>query len=492
MVNPAPSIALDGQFLTCSPTTDADGKTVLYADRATLIGRFTVTWGRGALWKQPEPAVFTFTLWEPATLATTWLKKVANGTALRRGCWLTYNKPNFSGATYPGDKWIFRGFTTNVDVEASTQLTANGPTAGWLVQIQCAAADAFIGQEEWDSGTLPRETMQQRAVRIKNSQLYTAGCREIYFEAAYAGGYVNPYKATGKSVIDSMKQMYSSFADQWAYNPDRNVVIRIGTFTFSPYALKFGISGATAPGGDSKTVRIFPPRWTDPTGTQAEIDTRPYPAASVGACDVSGPVALSSTALNDITDLACSWHDAITNPPDGVDYTSKLNVKNSAPRNTLHFDSWYENGTAIDPILQSVKTTCQREGSRPFHPSITLDTRRAGDVQDWQTFESICLTAQTIRQIVLMGSPFSTALGFAPIWSPAGGIVAYEDGHWTITLNLQPVVQSLPGGHVPVTPNGINTSITLGDPNAWHLDESITPADLYYISNSDAGVYVYS
>lgn len=489
MVNPAPSIALDGQFYSCATTTDSEGRTVLYADRATVVGRLTVDWGRADQWTQPDPSVLTFTLWEPASLTTTWLKKIVNGTSLRRGCWLTYNKPNFTNATYPGDKWIFRGFTTNVDVQAETRRTTLGLTPGWLVQIQCSDSTAFIGQEEWNSGTLPRETMQQRAVRIKNMQLYSAGCREIYFEDRFKDGYVNPLDVTGQSVIDTMAAMYASFADQWTFNPDRNVVIRIpGGANFSTFALRFGHASAGTPDTDPNVIRLYPPRWIDSTGQQDPIDQRPYPAASVGACDVSGPVALSSTALNDITDIACSWHDAITNAPTGVDYTSKLNVKNSLPRNTLHFDSWYENGTDIDPILQDVKDTVQKDGARPCHPEIRWNTKQR-PIPDWQTFESITLSAQTIRMLVLTGSPFSAALGYSPVWHPCGGVIAYENGHWDITLNLSPSTMPPPAGFTPVTCATINQSITLGDPNNWHLDPSITPYDLQYVNNSDAGVY---
>lgn len=484
MVNPLPTIALDGSFLTTVETTDTDGRNVLYDDRPTVIGRMTVDWGRTDQWTQPAPAVFTFTLWEPADLATTWLKKIVAGTSLRRGCTLTYTKP--AGGLNPGTKTAFQGFTTNVDVERQAMRTKRGMTDGWLVQIQASDRSAFVGQENWGAQTLPRETMQSRAVRIRN-QAGPTGIREFYFEDRFKDGYVNPLDVTDRSVMDTANGMYQSFADQWTYQQHRNVVIRIpGGSNWGAYYLRFGVST-----GDN-AVRLYPPNWVDPTGQEQPIDQQAYPAGYIGACDVSGRIALSSTALNDITDISCNWHDAITNPPAGNAWVSSLNVTNSVPRNRLKFDSWYENGTDIDPILQDVKNTVQKDGARPCHPPIRWDTAKAGDIPDWQTFESLSLASQTIRMVVLAGSPFSAATGNAPVWHPNGGVIAYEKGKWDLTVHLQPTEINLPAGWTPVTCATVHQSITLGDTSTRYLDPSITPFDIYYVRSTDAGVYAYN
>ena len=161
MVNPLPVIQIDGTTLTVVTTTAANGTPVLYDDRPTVIGRMTVDWGRTDQWTQPPPAVLTLTLWEPATLATTWLSKIMAGTALRRTCKLKWNKPS---GTNPGDKIIFDGFTTNVDVEARRERTTRGMVDGWLVRIQATDRSGFIANQVWGPGVLPSESMLATSV----------------------------------------------------------------------------------------------------------------------------------------------------------------------------------------------------------------------------------------------------------------------------------------------------------------------------------------
>lgn len=477
MVNPTPTIVLDGEYLSCLTEFDDDGRPVLAADRPTLIGDFTIEWGRSDQWTQPEPSVLTFTMWEPQP--GTWLTRVVDQRAMRLPTAIIYTR----GGSDSGERYVFQGFTTNVDVTASTQKTAAGPTAGWWVQVQASDRTGFLGQVNWYSGELPEERMDQRAVRIRN-QAGPVGIRQMYFEERYRAGKVKPVDVTDKTTLDTLNDMYKSFADQYYYEPHRNVVNRIPTgSTWAPYALRFGRSAT------DNAVRLYPPTWADPTGEEAEIDKKPYPAAFIGACTVSGQIALSANMIQDITVITCKWF----NKPGGADHTTDVNVKESRPPTRLEFESWYNDGVYVDSVIESVRTMVTGDGARPTHPQIDWDTKRTGDIPDWSTFESLTLPAQTIRMVVLAGSPFSAATGYAPVWHPSGGVVRYGLGKWHLTLNLAPTSMPLPAGFKPVTSANVDKSITLGpdDGIARHLDQSITPFDLYYVNDSNAGLFTY-
>lgn len=467
--NPQPRIILDGAFLSCEPADSSTGTPVFALDRATLVEDLTIAWGRDDQWKQPDPSVLTFKLWEP--WPGEWLRKIVESRAVRRGVAVVYTEPSSAGGQYPGDKAIFQGFTTNVDVKWSVQRTRAGKTAGWLVTIQAADRSSFLGQINWAAGvTLPEESMQNRAVKLRN-QGAPVGIRQMYFESRYASAMVKPVPTEDKSVLDMVNSMYKSFADQWCYNPGRNTINRIPTgSTWGYYDLKMGKAA------DSRTIRLYPPPWVDTTGAEDPIDQRQYPPGYIGACDVSGDIELASNTVQDITELTCNWFDK----PNNHDWKTTVVVKNDGVPTRLEWDSWFNNGTAIDPMMQDVKKMVEGDGRKPMHPQIVWDTRKSGPVPDWSTFERMTLPAQTIGMVALCGSPFSGATGQPPVWHVCGGVIAYRAGHWSFTVNLAPTSMPLDPNRKPITPNSINQSILLDD-----MDKSISPDDLYYVSDGN-------
>lgn len=481
MVNPKPWVLLDGAYLSDDLTTDASGRTVFAGDRPTMIGELSITWGRDDQWTQPSPAVLSFVLWEPASTAT-WLRKVVDQTAIRRGCIVGYRREGSDA----GDRYIFQGFTTNVDVVAARRRTAAGMTEGWLVQVQAGDRTAFLGQINWYSGTLPEETMNDRAVRLRN-QGAPAGIRQFYFEDRFRQGGVKAVDVSSKSVLDTVNEMYKSFADQWYYEPNRNVINRIPTGSmWGNYDLGMGVSALDG----ARRVRLYPPAWTETSGKEDPIDQKGYTGAFIGAAAVSGDIALSADTIQDITDIAVTWF----NKPGGSNYTTNVNIKNSSPPARLVFESWYNDGTYVDPIIDDVKRMCLGDGARPTHPEIRWDTAKTGEIPDWPTFESLTLTAQTIRMVVLAGSPFSAATNYAPVWHPCGGVVRYRAGKWDVSLNLAPTSMPLDPNRTPITPNALagnnfSKGITLADTSTRHFDLSITPFDLFYVSNPNGYYY---
>ncbi|AVJ48763.1 minor tail protein [Gordonia phage SallySpecial] len=474
-VNPRPIIALDGVFMSCATVTDADGTgPVLASNRPTLMDRLSITWGREDQWTQPDPAVLTFTLWEPQP--GTWLNRIVTKTSMRRGCTIGYRHRDGT------DRTIFQGFTTNVDVKATRQRTDIGVLDGWTVRIQCTDRSGFLGQVDWYAGQLPAETMQQRAVRIRN-QGAGVGIRQVYFEDRFRTGTVRAVEVTDKSVLDTVNELYRSFADQWTYQQHRNVIIRIPSQTnWMPFGLRFG--KATT----DNRVRLFPPAQADPTGQESAIDRAEYPPASVSGADVSGDIVLSSNLIQDITKVTAKWrNDAAAG---GAETATSTTIKADQPATLLEFETWYNDHTYVQPVLDDAVNMCKGDGAKPTHPQIRWNTKRTRGVPDWATFESITLPSQTIRLVALTGSPFAAALGTMPVWHPMGGVVAYEAGHWDVTLNLAPTSPELPPGHAPITCDRIDPRITLGDTNAWHLDPSITCFDLQFVGSATVTEYL--
>lgn len=480
MVNPTLWVELDGSWLSCATTTDRSGRTVLADDRPTIVDELSIVWGREDVWTQPDPSVLTLTLWEPASTAT-WLAKIVAHTALRRSATVQYGIP-------PSDDpyQIFRGYTTNVDATPERRRTRKGITDGWRIRVQASDRSGFIGQDVWGPGTLPEETMINRAVRIRNRAV-TTGIREVYFEARFQSGQVKPLDVGMQTVAETMNGMYQSFADQWTYIPSRNVVNRIpGGSNWAPYSLRFGRSNSPDPVANN-TIRLYPPAWVDPTGAEDPQDTAAYPAGYIGACSVASDITLSANAIQEITHIKCNWYDK----PNAKDWSTTVQVRAGNPRNLLEFDSWYNNGIYVDPIIDDVEATVLAEGGRPVHPQIRWNTKVTGEIPDWPTFKSLTLPAQTVRMVTLAGSPYSAATGYAPVWHPCGGVITYRDGEWDIAVNLSPTNMPLPAGFTPVTCATIHQSITLADPNAWHIDRSVTPFDLRFVGPGDT-VYLYS
>ncbi|MGS7761428.1 hypothetical protein ACVMLG_22105, partial [Escherichia coli] len=477
MVNPTPVIALDGEFVRCDTET-RNGATVFSSTRPTLVGELKYVWGRSDVWTQPEPTVLTFTMFDPTGA---WLARVRDRQAIGRGVLVWVDRTG----RRPGVRYLFQGFTTDVDVSRWRHNTTDGPVNGYRVQVQAVDRSGWLGNISFDAGDAPEETMQLRAVRIRNQATAGgAGIREFYFEDRFKDGQTRPVTVTDKTVLEMTNEMYQSFADQWTYNPHRNVITRIVSGSlFGAYSLTLGV-----PFDDPrKKIGIYPPTWTDPTGQQSPIDQEGYPGAYIGGCDVLAEVALSASTLTDITHIVCQWKDK----PNGYrDWVTTVTARDATPRRLLKFDSWYNNGTFVDPVIEDVRRLVTGEATKPAHPRITWDTRRTNEIAGWDTFESLTLPAGTIRQVVVAASPFTVDMQLAPVWHPAGGEVIYENGYWRIGIDLAPSSYVFPSGFTPVTFGEFADKgwryADYTKAETYSLDNSVTYYDLSYVDNANA------
>lgn len=488
MVNPTPRIEIVIQqpgastlythTIECGSTTDDQGRTCLPHRASNLLGDLTIDWGRTDVWTQPDPAVCTITVWQSDAAAEAWstvamAPAVSGKGMVGRSFKVTVTK---NGTPYS----VFQGRMTNVDAERLSVRTVRGIEPGWLLRIQASDRTGALAQVDkqgfvkLDAG----RTMKANADFL-NAFASWAGIRETYFEAAYQDGKCKFVDISDKTLFECVTDMYASFAHQFTYNPRRNVVIRIpAAYNHGSYTLQLG---RTAVGG---TVRLYAPRWVDNTGREDPQDSDPYPSAYVGGNQVGGDVRISSDQVQAISHIETKWYDAVAAKADIV---SRVRVLTSENLGLLRFDSWFSDGLQIDPIMQAVKSKCLAEGARAFHPTITWDTAKVGEVPDWNTFEALTCPAQTVRMMVVAGSPFSAMMGYPPVWYPAGGVIAYSAGHWRFEVNPAPAPITLTGTPITFTTLQNNTTgktLTLGQ-----LDTSISSYDMRYVS--DPALYIW-
>ena len=137
-------------------------------------------------------------------------------------------------------------------------------------------------------------------------------------------------------------------------------------------------------------------------------------------------------------------------------------------------------------MLQDVKRKCLAEGAAAFHPTLTWDTRIAGGVPDWNTFECLTLPAQTVAMCVIGGSPFAAMMKMPPVFYPAGGVIAYAAGYWKFTVNLAPAPLTLAGS--PVTFSQLSGSSTGAGVTLDQLDPSISSYDMSFCTSPTVSI----
>lgn len=487
MVNPTPRVKLRVRvpggtaietIVECGTTTDATGRECLPHRAMSLLGELTIDWGRSDVWAQPDPSVATFNVWQSDDASAAWpTLNLAAATPGSGMVGLEFHIDVPKGASY---FHIFRGRVVNVDAERLTVRTTRGLENGWIFRIQASDKSGALAQVDkqgfvkLDAG----RTMKANADFL-NAFASWVSIRETYFEAAYQNGKCRFVDMTDKNLYDVIVELYASFSHQFTYNPMRNVLIRIpAAYNHGAFSLKFG---RTAVGG---IVRLYAPQWIDNTGREDPQDSDPYPSGYIGGNDVGGDVRLSSDQGQAISHIECKW----TNGPGGnTEIISRVLVAGSANLGLLRFDSWFNDGLQIDPIMQDIKRKCLAEGARPFHPTVSWDTAKAGDVPDWNTFQCLTMPAQSVRMTVVAGSPFASWMNVAPVWYPAGGVIAYSAGKWRFDTQLAPAPMTLTGSPITcanLSGNGTGATLTLGQ-----LDQSISSHDLKYVS--DPALYIW-
>lgn len=423
MFRPHPDI-LFGQTALCAPRT-VDGLPVLAHDEATLIDRMSITWGREDHWDQPEPATIRFTFFDPTT---DWALKIGTNNAIGLGVHVSIRLPDGHGiAEAPtGTYVIFQGFTTKVEAERRRVNTTAGKRTGWVVTVTAGDRTSALGNVPFTFENWPPERMIDRAIRLRD-RAAGVGIRQFYFDADHVNGTVSALEVRDLTGLDVAQQLYTSFGHQWTYHPNRNVVNRIPEHRFpdSPHLVDTG---------DGKVIPRMPDL-ADWTGAEEPIDRAVHVGTAVDGCTVESDAHLSTDQLSYITRVECKWQNRHDANRTILTYQTKLFAV--APFRTLKYDSWFDDGITVDPVLQRTADKAFYQESGPHHPAITYRTKPFGGFTDAKHAVWFLTPAERRGYAFLSGSPWIADLGgVPPIVTPCGGTITYAAGEWTVTTRL--------------------------------------------------------
>ena len=472
MFNPRPTIIF-GQSALCEPEWDDLGVPRLSHEAATLVDDAVITWGRDDHWKQPEPATLKFRIFDPGT---DWALKIATQNAIGLGVQMSINLPAGHGiAESPTNRFImFQGFTTKVEAERRRLLTTAGYRSGWVVTVTAGDRTSVLGNVPFTLENWPGERMIDRAIRLRD-RAAGVGIRQFYFDADHVNGTVAPLEVRDKTGLDVAHDLYASFGHQWTYHPNRNVVIRIPEHRFpdSPHLW-------VDPDGD---VHPRMPDLADWTGAEDAIDRAAHVGTFVEGCTVESDTRLSTDQLSTITRAEVKWANRHDNYRGILTATVKLLAVE--PHRTLKYDSWFDDGITVDPILQRTAEKAFYQEAGPHHPPITYRTRPFGGFRDVRHALWFLTPAERRGYAFLSGSPWIADMGgVPPIVTPAGGTIVYGDGEWTVTTNLLRGYRT--GVGVGLRWRSADASITWDGPaGTRRFGQSVTWGDVWFVRDTD-------
>lgn len=476
--NPTPVIAVS-EYPLCEPVTDALGRTVFDGSRRTLVGSASIEWGRDDPWTQPEPATLTFTMFDPSRY---WINRITGRTAVGTGVLMTVPLPaGTNRPDMPNDEFtLFQGFVSNVKVTEHRALTTKGKITGHLVEITAGDRTSMLGNVMFSWEDWPAERMVDRAIRIRN-RLAGIGIREYYYEAPFKDAAVRPIEVRDKTALTMLRDLYQSFAHQWTYSQNRNVVIRIPEhrFTETPtFAIARG----------SNDVILTMPNMSDWTGEESPIDKAPHAGTGVDGAVTEGALELDSDRISVINLVEMTWqnrHDAYRT------IVSSTVVEGSVPPyRTLAFESWLSDGVQADPVRANAGSKAFWGQSGPHHPAIKLDTRRTGGFASVGQGIALLSATEARGYVYVNGSPWSEVIGRLPVGAPSGGRITYERGHWQTETKL--LATETTAGRGDLTYHDLDQRIAWGHPRPagmfqfggvhwWDLAQPHTPT-IYYLT----------
>ena len=422
--NPRPNLVF-GQFPLYDPVIGDDGVPRLSTDAATLINTLSIDWGRDNHWSQPEPATMTFQFFDPGT---NWAIKIGTGGAIGIGVLLSVALPAGHGiAEAENDTYrIFQGFTSKVEAERARVLTTAGYRSGWIVTVTAADRSSALGNIPFTWQDWPPERMIDRAIKLRDQAAGT-GIRQIYFDADRINGTVRAVELRDKTGLDLAHDLYGSFGHQWSYHQNRNVINRIPEHQFpdTPFLQDQG-------DGD---VLPAMPDLTDWTGQEAAIDRAPHVGIALDGCTVESESRMSSEQVSNVTRTEAKWNNRHDNNRSILTYMVKMLAV--APFRTLSFESWFDDGLDLDPVLERTSNKAFYQQSGPHHPAVTYRTAPFGGFPDAKRAVWFLTPSERRGYAFLSGSPWIADIGgVPPIVTPCGGRIAYRDGEWTVTTRL--------------------------------------------------------
>lgn len=320
---------------------------------------------------------------------------------------------------------MFRGRIMAAEAMPSHIVASDG-RRGWLITLELADRTAdygngFSGDQEWSRGSMIHRANQIKAIGLEAGAEIDA----VYFWPGYTQSRARPMEVHGKSALTLLGEFYESMGnDTYAYDPDENVIrqfIRLSQ-PMTTYLGSF----------DSSLGAVLP------VPNDIVVDERTYPGVALGGCRLLGEPRIVADPETDINRLECKWQDQGTNWGDWT--TVMEDVRPGDARRVMAWDSWLDDGAAIDPTLANVWDRAREEGRRPRHPMIT--TPSSHEFVTERLARWILQTWANTRPAYIAGSlPYLWLMAdepdYSPIVAPIGGITRFDPvAGWSVDLHV--------------------------------------------------------
>lgn len=474
--NPEPVVAV-GEW-PLSKEIMFQGKPAVSATARTLVNTLRITWGRDDILAQPDPITVEFDVFDPEGY---WPRRIGKRESIGHGVTVSWNMPpDTSHADAPNGVFqIFAGFTTHMRARPHRAWTTEGYRDGWIVTITAADRTSTLANVAYSFVDLPADTMLNRAIRLRNDAA-GSGIRQFYFDATYADAGVAPTRLEDTTARDFAGQFYTSTGDQFAYNPNRNVVNRVPDHASTLAAVLYL--------DDNKTAHVGTWAMKDLSGQESEHDKAQYGTGPLDGCEISSVIEASTEQSTELNRIVVKWKNRPANYQTINTWANKPNT--NPPHRTISFSSWMDDGLNIDPMVNKVGYRTWDDRAGPHHPPVRYETAYTGGFINVGLAMHLTLPFESVSQAYLSGSPWFAALGIPPVVSFIGGTIEYAGGDWKIETNLARV-RSFEEISTKTDKPWKDVAQVLrwkGDAPVWDLSEGVSWFDFKWITVVD-GLY---
>lgn len=423
--------------ITVTPTITIDGEVIAVHAGAVdtepvAIHGLEIDWGRSEYHSaEASPSTLSLAL---ADTSGEWAQRILQRRALGRKVEISWvGTPTTDGAAAIGPIIMFRGRISEAHAEPLDHYAKDGRRR-WEISLKCADRTADLGNALVNDLEWPAASMLVRANQIRNLGLAGGSeIEEMYFWPGYVTARSAPIEEDGTSALELMGQFYASMGnDAWAYDPHTNVV-RQAIRLSQPYTIHLGSF-------DDHLGAVTP------VVSDIVVDDEVYPGVSLGGRALIGDPSVTADPASDINRLECSWEDYAR---DHAGHTTVIeNVAPGDARRVMAWDSWLNNGIAIDPTLDNVWARVNEEGARPAHPEVT--TIPSHDFTTGRLARWILQTWENTRPAYISGSlAYQWLMGdlpeYHPVVAPIGGTTTFDPvAGWSVSFRVHWIHNPLP------------------------------------------------
>ena len=407
-VTVAPWIEIDGARVQC--TADA-------LDRAPLaVGGFSIDWGREEyLTAKGEPSTATVTLIDTTT---EWARLIRANLAQGLHVKIGWEADDGTRGT------AFRGRVAR-GIAAPTLMRAADNRRAWRIELTCADYSADLGNVRPTPGVWPRETLLDRAIRIRDLGTASgAGISQMWTHTRHHGDYVAPLEVRDETALALMQDMYGSQSNEtYTYDHStgdcRQVVRLRGDLVM--HLVSFDT--------DTGAVSIAP--------KPLVYDGVTYPGLAIAGCQAASDIEVETSVESSINRVEITYPAFEANHEDRRIAAHRIRP-GDGPR-LLDFDSWLESTPVISQMADYVLAKATSEASKPKHPAFTVKQGHRFRTIDearwllstWETPRPAFINGDLPARWLMQGDEAN----WLPVIAPIGGKLEFHPAHgWAIQI----------------------------------------------------------